>query len=135
MSFDSTAGESLNVVCGLLCAAVAPMSPTAFFERLHHPLSPSQIALQESLADLFGCASLLFNEVLERLQGDKAAGHPIQPAQVGVGGELAIKDPLLGPLSVRLFPEINGGKDLFGLFHGPRQAQDHRSRASRRVQC
>jgi len=61
--------------------------------------------------------------------------HPIQPPQVGIGGELGIKDPYAGPLSVSLFPEINGGKDFFGLFHGPRQAQDHRARASRQVQC
>ena len=44
-----------NVACGC-------------FERLHHPLSPCEIALQECRADLFGRANLVFNEALELLK-------------------------------------------------------------------
>jgi len=35
---------------------------------LHHPFSPGRIAVQESLANYFRCAGLLFNEALERLE-------------------------------------------------------------------
>ena len=73
------AGISLLVGCarqrrrGALCCG-RPNVACGCFERLHHPLNPCQIALQESLADLFGRVGVLFNEVLKRLEVNLGVG-------------------------------------------------------------